>query len=33
VKGIFGPGSTTDQIVDFLQKVTGKRLHAAREPG
>jgi methylmalonyl-CoA mutase C-terminal domain/subunit len=24
VKGIFGPGSTTAQIIDFLGKVTGK---------
>jgi len=31
VKGIFGPGSTTDQIVRFLEEVTGKRLSAARD--
>jgi len=27
VKGIFGPGSTTRQIVDFLVEVTGKPLN------
>jgi methylmalonyl-CoA mutase C-terminal domain/subunit len=26
VKGIFGPGSTTPEVVDFLQRVTGKTL-------
>jgi methylmalonyl-CoA mutase C-terminal domain/subunit len=26
VKGIFGPGSTTQQILDFLVEVTGKPL-------
>jgi len=30
VKGIFGPGSTTDQIVLFLEQITGKSLSAAR---
>jgi methylmalonyl-CoA mutase C-terminal domain/subunit len=30
VKGIFGPGSTTDQIMFFLEQVTGKSLSAAR---
>ncbi len=30
VKGIFGPGSTTEQIVSFLEEVTGKPLRAAR---
>jgi methylmalonyl-CoA mutase C-terminal domain/subunit len=28
VRGIFGPGSTTAQIVDFLQQATGKTLPA-----
>jgi methylmalonyl-CoA mutase C-terminal domain/subunit len=32
VKGIFGPGSTTDQIVAFLEQVTGKSSSAARDP-
>jgi len=27
VKGIFGPGSTTTQVVDFLVEVTGKPLN------
>ena len=27
VKGIFGPGSTVEQIIDFLQQATGKTLH------
>jgi methylmalonyl-CoA mutase C-terminal domain/subunit len=31
VKGIFGPGSTTQQIVDFLVEVTGKPLSQAAE--
>jgi methylmalonyl-CoA mutase C-terminal domain/subunit len=31
VKGIFGPGSTTDQIVRFLEEVTGKSLSAVRD--
>jgi len=31
VKGIFGPGSTTEQIVRFLEEVTGKRLSAGRD--
>jgi methylmalonyl-CoA mutase C-terminal domain/subunit len=31
VKGIFGPGSTTDQIVRFLEQITGKSLSAARD--
>jgi len=30
VKGIFGPGSTTEQIVAFLTRVTGKALTASR---
>jgi methylmalonyl-CoA mutase C-terminal domain/subunit len=29
VRGIFGPGSTTQQIVDFLVEATGKPLKAA----
>jgi methylmalonyl-CoA mutase, C-terminal domain len=29
VKGIFGPGSTTDEVVKFLVQVTGKTLPAA----
>lgn len=33
VKGIFGPGSTTEQIVAFLQAVTGKSLSAADDLG
>lgn len=33
VKGIFGPGSTTEQIVAFLQAVTGKSLSAAHDLG
>ena len=28
VKGIFGPGSTVPQVVEFLQQATGKRLPA-----
>jgi methylmalonyl-CoA mutase C-terminal domain/subunit len=31
VKGIFGPGSTTQQIVDFLVEVTGKPLSQSGE--
>jgi methylmalonyl-CoA mutase, C-terminal domain len=26
VKGIFGPGSTTVQIVDFMQRISGKSI-------
>jgi methylmalonyl-CoA mutase C-terminal domain/subunit len=26
VKGVFGPGSTTQQIADFLVEVTGKSI-------
>lgn len=26
VKGIFGPGSTTPQIVEFIERITGKSL-------
>jgi methylmalonyl-CoA mutase C-terminal domain/subunit len=33
VKGIFGPGSTTGQIVEFLQQVTGKSLNNAAAGG
>jgi methylmalonyl-CoA mutase C-terminal domain/subunit len=33
VKGIFGPGSTTEQIMRFLQDVTGKVLSAANDIG
>jgi methylmalonyl-CoA mutase C-terminal domain/subunit len=33
VKGIFGPGSTTNQIVAFLQEVTGKFLSVADDIG
>lgn len=32
VKGIFGPGSTTSQVVQFLVQVTGKPLPGAVEP-
>jgi methylmalonyl-CoA mutase C-terminal domain/subunit len=34
VQGIFGPGSTTKQIVDFLSSVTGKplKLESPRPP-
>jgi methylmalonyl-CoA mutase C-terminal domain/subunit len=31
VKGIFGPGSTTDGIMQFLQDITGKTLGSARD--
>ncbi len=31
VKGIFGPGSTTDGIMQFLQDITGKSLGSARD--
>jgi len=31
VKGIFGPGSTTQQIVDFLVEVTGKPLSSSAD--
>jgi methylmalonyl-CoA mutase C-terminal domain/subunit len=31
VKGIFGPGSSTQQIVDFLVEVTGKPLSSSAE--
>lgn len=31
VKGIFGPGSTTPQIIEFLEQVTGKQLQGAAE--
>jgi len=33
VTGIFGPGSTTEQIVRFLQEVTGKPLSIANDIG
>jgi len=33
VKGIFGPGSTTHQIMAFLQAVTGKFLSAVDDVG
>jgi methylmalonyl-CoA mutase, C-terminal domain len=29
VKGIFGPGSTTPQIVEFIERITGKSLAGA----
>jgi methylmalonyl-CoA mutase C-terminal domain/subunit len=32
VRGIFGPGSTTNEIVDFLVSVTGKPLHGDSSP-
>jgi methylmalonyl-CoA mutase, C-terminal domain len=32
VKGIFGPGSTTEQIIDFMRRVTGKSV-AANQAG
>jgi methylmalonyl-CoA mutase C-terminal domain/subunit len=31
VKGIFGPGSTTDEIMRFLQQVTGKSVRVASD--
>jgi methylmalonyl-CoA mutase C-terminal domain/subunit len=31
VKGIFGPGSTTDGIMQFLQDITGKSLGSTRD--
>jgi len=31
VKGIFGPGSTTDQIMRFLEDITGKTLSHVRD--
>jgi len=31
VKGIFGPGSTTDQIMRFLEDITGKSLSHVRD--
>jgi methylmalonyl-CoA mutase C-terminal domain/subunit len=31
VKGIFGPGSTTDQIMKFLEDITGKSLIRVRD--
>lgn len=31
VKGIFGPGSTTDQIMQALEEITGKSLGTARD--
>jgi methylmalonyl-CoA mutase C-terminal domain/subunit len=31
VKGIFGPGSTTEDVIQFLVQVTGKPLPAAAE--
>lgn len=33
VRGIFGPGSTMDQIVEFLQKATGKMLPGGATAG
>ena len=32
VKGIFGPGSTIPQIVEFIQNITGKTLPGASSP-
>jgi methylmalonyl-CoA mutase C-terminal domain/subunit len=32
VKGIFGPGSTTAQIVDFMQRISSKSIGDRRVP-